>query len=82
MTGRLAVKRSEVGVGKDDRRFEQWEPPRWLPLVLAVLFAVLIVVSLVAEAGWRTVSVLAGLFALCFKTAYSGYRPFRHHDSA
>jgi hypothetical protein len=63
-------------------RLTKWQPPRWLPLALALLFALLIAVGFSVGAGWRTLAVLGTLFTLCFKTAFSGYRAYPSDDSA
>lgn len=64
-----------------DIKVREWRPAPWLPIALALFFAWLIVVALIAGAGWRSLAVLGGLFALCFQVAFSGYRAYPGQDS-
>ena len=59
-----------------DHRRGYWPAPTWFPFWMSVCLGLLIVLAVLAHADWRVVSALGGLFGLCFRTAYRGFRPY------
>jgi hypothetical protein len=51
---------------------ESWRPPPWLPLGFTTIFGLMLLGALILGANWHATSVVAALFALCFRTTFRG----------
>jgi hypothetical protein len=63
-------------VRNEQQPSEAWHPPPWLPLGFTTIFGLMLLGALILGADWHATSLVGGLFALCFRTAFRGFTAY------